>query len=121
MRTLTAAQLARMKTTVEADMPDALDIQRPSPSINSRGGTSNTTYITVSSAVKCRISPQDADERVQGEQVKAISGYRVYFPIGTDVRPQDRLVMSGLTIHVTESYSNESYPLAVMVIGIRVR
>ena len=97
------------------------DIVRPSPVLNSRGGTTVATS-TIARGVRCRIVESGSpSERKSGEQTKAFMGYVVYFPAGTDVRPKDHVASGSLTLEVVDAIDAPSTQLAIAVYAVRVR
>ena len=109
-----------MRSCVLGNFPSTATISRPSTTKDARG--SATTIYSNVATVSCRIEEDSTPrEQVNGEQLKAISGYKIYFPVGTDVRPSDKLIIGSLTLQVTESYGATSNQVAVMVYALRIR
>jgi len=120
MRTLTTEQISRMRSTVADNFTSIADVVRPSAAINGRGGASITTSLVA--RVACRIvESKTPDERMSGQQLKAFSGYIVYVPVGTDVKPKDQIVSGSLTLEVLDAIDAPSTILALAVYAVRVR
>jgi hypothetical protein len=110
-----------MRSTITDNFTSLADIVRPSAVLNTRGGATVATS-TVAQGVKCRIVESKApSERISGEQLKAFTGYVVYFPTGTDIKPKDRIVSGSLTLEVVDAIDAASTQLAVAVYAVRVR
>jgi hypothetical protein len=120
MRPLTADQLSTMRSCVSGNFPSTAIVSRPTTVKDARGGAT-TSYSNVAT-LACRIEEDKAPiEAVNGEQLHATSSYRVYFPVGTDVRPADKLIIGSLTLQVTEGYTANSNQVAVLVYAVRFR
>lgn len=89
--------------------------------MNSRGGYTALPTI-IASGVKCRIVESGSSkELMSGAQVKAFTGYVVYFPVGTDVQPKDQIVSGSLVLEVIDSINALSTQLALAVYAVMVR
>jgi hypothetical protein len=120
MRPLTADQLSRMRSCVSGNFPSTAIIARKT-SVTDARGSAGTGYSNVAT-LACRIEEDKAPiEAVSGEQLHATSGYKVYFPAGSDVRPSDKLIIGSLTLQVTEGYTTTSNQVAVLVYAVRFR
>jgi hypothetical protein len=110
-----------MRSTVADNFTSTADIRRPSASMNTRGGYTPLPTV-IATGVKCRIVENGApNERESGAQLKAFTGYVVYFPAGTDIKPKDQIVSGSLTLEVVDSIDAASTQLALAVYAVRVR
>lgn len=120
MRTLTTEQLSRMRSNIADNFTSIADIVRPVSTLNGRGGAGITTSAVAH--VSCRIVESGSPgERMSGQQLKAFTGYIVYLPAGTDVRPKDRIVSGSLVLEVLDAIDAPSTQLALAVYAVRVR
>lgn len=112
--TLSAAELAGMRATVNAFLPDTAVISRPTY-VPDGMGSATTTWATAST-VACRVSPFAAGDSHDGEQegVPQVSGdstWIVVVPYGTDVRIDDRVAVGGRTYEVVHLDGTRSWGL----------
>lgn len=98
---LTACEQAAIAADINAIAhPSSAQIQRATTASDGLGGRSRT-FATVAT-VACRITPdrKGAAEAMTGERMMDKEPYRVSFPLGTDVRITDRVVVDGVTLAV---------------------
>lgn len=94
--------------------PESAQIQRAA---ETHSGDGTTTSWTTIATVSARISPNGASSEALGgdQSMQAVSPYRIALPVGTDVTPRDRIVISGRTFEVNaveaKSFAAELYAL----------
>jgi hypothetical protein len=99
-----AALTTREKAGIAADLlemlPSSAQVRRASNTSDSLGGRSQA-WSTVAT-VACRISPNsmNAAEGDISDKILNSEPYRIAFPVGTDVRVSDRILISGVTYSV---------------------
>ena len=109
-----------MRSCVSGNFTSTATVSRPTTVKDARG-SATASYSNVAT-LACRIEEDKAPiEAVSGEQLHATSGYKVYFPTGSDVRPSDKLIIGSLTLQVTEGYTTTSNQVAVLVYAVRIR
>ncbi len=97
---LSATDLAAMRSTVDASLPDVAQVQRRTLTSDGAGGYTES-WNTVAT-VACRVAPsgQSPQERVIAERLTATSVWTITLPAETDVRPADRLLVGTRTFEV---------------------
>lgn len=93
-------ELAAMRATVEASLPDTAQVQRRTLTPDNAGGHVETWSTLVT--VPCRIAPagRSPDERVIAERLTTTTLFTVTLPAFSDVRANDRLVVGSRTFDV---------------------
>lgn len=114
--TLLAGELATMRATAAAALPDTCTIQRDTPTADGMGGQTSS-WANAATNVPCRYSPdQVADgERELGGKITAVNGWRFTFAYDADVRPADRIVADSRTFEVLSVDGDRSWQLALVV------
>lgn len=96
---LSAADLAAMRDTLEDTLPDVCVIQRRSLTTDSQGG--RTESWVAAGTVDCRLSPlsagQGANEATRGDRIAGDEDWVITMPALTDVTVRDRLVVGSVT------------------------
>lgn len=116
---LTAADLAGMRATLTASLPDTCTLVVDTRTSDSAGGSTSTQGSPVT--VACRISPlrltrssKDA-EIVQVGRVTEESLWTITLPTGTTIDPRYRIGNAGRTFEVVETLAPRSWELDVRV------
>lgn len=98
---LTDAELAAIRTTAGAALPDTAVIQ--SKTWTSDGGGAGTSTWTASGTVDCRIAPSGIDAGREGEsggRISADAEYIATLPFDANVNNNSRLVIGGTTYNI---------------------
>lgn len=113
MTLLSARELASMRATMAASLPDTCVIQRKTLTADGQGGRSEAW--AAAGTVACRIAPL----QVRGQAEVAAAGrvletgdFIATLPNGTDVRAVDRLVSGGVTYEVVKVKGPRSWELS---------
>ena len=106
--TLTASDLACMRSAIADTLPGTAVISRSTQSSDGMGGVIDT-YANVGT-VACRVSPQGAGlEDIVGGEFVAATGWVITVPQGTSVTERDRVLHSGNTYEIIRTSSPRSY------------
>lgn len=98
---LTATQLAAMRATAQAALPQTCTIQRKTVVSDGGGGTSET-WADHATDVPCRIAPVGGGETgTAGDRVADESTHIITLPAQADVTEADRLEIDGQTFEAT--------------------
>ncbi len=97
---ITTDELASMRATLTASLPDSCAIQRVSQVSDGAGGYTES-WATVAT-VACRVSPsgRQPEERAIADRLSATVSYTVTLPALTDVTTRDRLVIGGRSFEI---------------------
>ena len=130
---LDARDLRDMRAEMVASYADSAQVLRKISAPDGLGGQTTAWAPTQSASGQplsfpCRCIPQ----RVQGESVvagriEAVTDFRIFLPVGTDVTAKDRLAITspdpaigGATLEVQDTESNESECLCLVAHGRRI-
>lgn len=111
--TLSAAEIADMRDTIEDTLPDTCVIQRPTMVSDGQGG--KTATWAAAGTVICRLSPQGAntgDESARADRTSGEEDWIVTFPALTNVNTTDRLVILGSTFEPVALRAVRSWELS---------
>lgn len=116
---LTAQEIAAMRQTLTASLPEQAQIQRPGQSADGLGGV--TESWTTVATVACRRSPaqQTAQEQLIAESVRPRVLWRLTLPANTDIRPADRVQLGAVRYTVQGVLAPRSEELAVIALVLR--
>lgn len=119
---LSAGDLARMRATLNASLPDGGTVWRYTSASDSQGGYTNT-YAAIGTA-NCRISPLQgqsggANEPVAADKVTGVTEWMITFPQGTDVLAADQIRSGGRTFEVVGPFAR-SWELGRRVRAVEV-
>ncbi len=115
---LSAADLAAMRTTQEAALPDTCVRSRPQYSSDGRGGQTVGTPNTTTFA--CRIAPTSGRELEVAARLTSAVAYTVTLPAGSDVRAEDSLAVGGRTLQVIAVLAGGAWETARRVLCVEV-
>lgn len=118
MLPVSASELAQIQSDVSAAALDkTCQIQRlPASTPNSRGVPSGS-YSTVATVACGMRQPTSTHLENYAYMIEALAAWLVQFPVGTDVRAQDHLLIEGQTLTVQVILSPQSYPGLLSVIA----
>lgn len=119
MRSLSAAELTRLRTVVLAALPDSCTVRRATI-VSDSGGGQTQTWATVAT-VACRLGTRNA-RPVEGETSEVMlntNDWMITVPHGTDVRTDDRIVTGGRTFEVSKPLVH-SYETSLRVIATEI-
>ncbi|HPV11713.1 MAG TPA: head-tail adaptor protein [Verrucomicrobiota bacterium] len=116
---LPSDELAALRATQEAALPDTAAIRRITRTSDGAGGhTESEATVTT---VACRMAQiGNGSERLIAERLSLAESVVVTMPYGTDVRLTDRLLISGVTWEVV-AILERSWSTALRVIAARVQ
>jgi len=112
---LTATELADMRSTLEASLPDSCEVRRDALASDGAGGQTRTASTVAT--VACRISPltdtvRNAELAV-AERVTAKAPWILTLPHGTDVTEADRIRSGGREWEVAAVLGSRSYEVGL--------
>jgi head-tail adaptor len=115
---LSPAELASMRATLLASLPDTAQVQRTTRTSDGMGGTIDT-WTTVAT-VACRVSPSNTTptEQVVAARVHDRVLWTLTLPAGTNVRSDDRVLVGSRTFEVLGVLAPRSYALATRVVAV---
>lgn len=113
---LSASDIAAMRATIEAALPDTCTIQRATETSDGAGGRTKT-WATLASGVKCRLAPDTyrAEEREVAARLTAVTAWVITLPVGQDVAEKDRIVVGSSTYEVAGVSKHGAWELSVRV------
>jgi len=96
---LSATELAAAQAAAAAALPDTATVERPTMASDGAGG--QTVAWQAAGSYAARLAPAGAeDERQMAGRMTATCLWRITLPAGADVRPGDRLQVSGRRFEV---------------------
>lgn len=108
-------------------MPESWSISRPVYAPDGQGGRRVTGYTTPASGsaaanTGARLMPAgtQAAERILAERPAAIGAWTITLPQGTDVRPDDRIIIRSRSFEVTGIGGSHTWDVAVQVAAAEV-
>lgn len=110
---LTPAELAGMQAEELASYPSVAVVHRHTETQDASGWVSSTGSNTAT--VACRVMPVRGQEAERGGRLTSITGWRILFPVGTDVRPSDHLLIEGAEFEVIANTKGQSEPIELSV------
>lgn len=115
------SRLSWLKGLAQQDMNSTAEVMRTTTVANAEGGQTETEVLVAT--VPCRLAAQSSSsaigqERPEGGRVVAVTLWTCYLPIGTDVRPQDVLMVNGVRYEVTDD-SAAATDSAVVAVSLR--
>ena len=109
---LNEAMLGCVQAAIEGMLPDACTITRRTGTRDASGGY-ETTHPAVATTV-CLITTDGKPQEVPvGQTLRMIVPWVITLPLGTDVRPEDRIVSGGRTFEVVGTDRGRSLPVSV--------
>ncbi len=116
---LPSDELAALRATQEAALPDTAAIRRITRTSDGAGGhTESEATVTT---VACRMAQiGNGSERMIAERLSLAESVIVTMPYGTDARLVDRLLINGVTWEVV-AIMERSWSTAMRVIAARVQ
>lgn len=110
---LTAAQIASMRSTMNAALPDTATVQRKQ-TVSDGGGGQTASWVTVATTA-CRFSPVGGGEggtSTTGGRVAEETTHVVTVPANQDVTETDRLIVNARTFEVTSVRQRGAWELS---------
>lgn len=112
-----------MQATVRAVMPSTAAFHRRPSTKNAAGGRDNTTAaVSGMGAVPCHVHPDTQRASGETEQRGALQGderFRIMFPVGTDARKTDHVVVDGVRYELVQIDTSRSWALEVEALAVR--
>lgn len=115
---LSTAQIAGMRATANAAMPDTAAISRVTRTSDGAGGY--TEAWTTIATVACRIASTGGAEADVAAKLTATTTATVTLPALTDVAPADRLVVGSRTFEVLAVLSARSWEIARRILAVEL-
>ena len=109
--TLTADELAGMRTDIETLLPDTVILQTMSSVSDGMGG--QTVTWVASGTADCRLdkfTSRRRGEALGGGAIRAYGEWVLTVPYGTSINVSQRAVHGGLTYNITEVNVDKSWP-----------
>lgn len=115
-----ARRIAKARSIAESTMIDTATIRRNTPVGDGMGGATDS-WATVAT-VKCRVMTRlsQPSDRQGGGRLETGADYTIRFPVGTDVRNADRIVVGSRTFEMVrpvEYTQNPSLSVAVVEVS----
>lgn len=113
---ISAVELSSMQTDVAGSMPDTASIYRVAAT-STAGGWSQWPANWPTGAVpdhttKCGLSPIGASaEALAADELAAVTHWLLKTPIGTDIRPSDRVLCNGKTFEVSGGTGSKTWEI----------
>jgi len=100
---------------------DTAEVMRTTRVANAEGGQTETEAVVAT--VPCRLAAQSSSsaigsERTEGGRVVSVTLWTAYLPVGTDVRPQDALMVNEVRYEVVDD-SGAATDSAVIAVSLR--
>ena len=118
---LTADELAAMRTTSVGALPDTCTISRATPTADALGGQT-VVWANVAVGIACRFAPDgitDGERDVAGA-VRSTAGWRFTLAHNIDARLTDRIVVGARTFEVVAIDAARSWQLALVARCVEV-
>lgn len=112
--TLTAAELASMRTDIETLLPDTCVIKTLTTAPDGMGGQTETW--SASGTATCRLDRRSGGERMAGGAIRAYGEWVLTVPYQTGVDVSKRVLHGGLTYNVVEVNADKSWPDCVRAV-----
>lgn len=112
---LTANELAAMRATLDASLPQTAMIVAPlaaSPE-DSGGFVDDSAWSVVEAEVACRVGPASGDEAESGGRIVARASHRITMPCATSVSADDVVIVDGRAFEVLDVSVPRSWDLAL--------
>lgn len=117
---LTAAEIAQMRVTQAAALPDTGTVQRKSAPADGRGGQA-VSYTDFATGVNCRLGQgQGAKPGTRGDRIDTRIPWVVTFAYNQDIRSTDRIVIGGRTFEVISLEDHTEWMTALRVNCIEI-
>lgn len=101
---MSAAELASLRASADAALPDLAAVARLTAAQDGRGGQSQS-YATHIASVRARVAPAGGTgreaEEVNARRLGIVAPWVVTLPHGTDVIETDRIGINGMLLEVT--------------------
>lgn len=124
---ITDAHLTNLRRQSQRVAPESWSISRPVYASDGQGGRRVTGYTTPASGsaatgTGARLMPAgtQAAERILAERPVAIGAWTITLPQGTDVRPDDRIIIRSRSFEVTGIGGSHTWDVAVQVAAAEV-
>jgi hypothetical protein len=117
---LTAGELAAMRGTLDASLPDSGTIARKTWTSDGEGGGSITYPVAGTAA--CRVSPisQSGMEALLAGKLTTTTQHVITFAAGTDVQTTDQIASGGETYEVVAVVAPRTWEISRRVYAVRV-
>lgn len=114
MPLVTTTELEALRGVIESGMETTVTILRRTSSDNPYGDDQTDAYTPQSATVKgwLRTVPEGTIDVVSGVMAD-VSIYRLFVPVGTDIRNGDRLMIEGRRYTVTDTNKESTYQVAL--------
>lgn len=114
---ISASELAQLQADIAAIALDkTCQIQRPPTTPNSRGVPSGT-YTTITTVKAGMRQPTGTHLQNFDYLIGGLATWQVQFPVGTDVKAQDRLLIDGQELTVQIVLNPQSYAALLTVLA----
>jgi hypothetical protein len=88
---------------------------------NSRGVPDETSYSTIATVSAGMRQPTGTHLQNYAYAIEALASWLVHFPVGTDVRKLDHLIIDGQTLEVQIILTPQSYPALLSVLASELK
>jgi hypothetical protein len=118
---LSATQLTALQTAANKTLDKTADIYRKTSPSADGYGSSTPNYTKIASAVACGLAQPTATHLQNYDyMIGSEASWLVRFPVGTDVRYQDHLVIGSSTLEVHVLLTPRSYEIFHTVIAAEI-
>lgn len=112
--TITSAEIAIMRDTIELLLPDTCNILSVTTSPDGMGGVTQT-WGTASSNVSCRLDMKSGRELVTGGALQPYTSYKLSLPYDATIIEGNRVVHNSITYAVTSVNNAQSWQAVTRV------
>jgi len=119
---VTAAELARIQAETAAQtLSLTCLVQRKGAFVSDGAGGSSSAYTTIATVLAGMSEPTAGQLQNYDYLIGSLAAWQVKLPVGTDVKHQDHLVISGETLEVQVILAPRSYPALLTVLASEVK
>ena len=117
---LSSAQLAAFQAASNAAGDETITVKRATPTSDGMGGSSQS-WSTTSTVSGNLALPTGTQMQNYGYLIGPLDSWQVRVPVGTDVRPNDRLVIGSQTLRVQVILQPQSYQTSMRLLASAVQ
>ena len=119
---ITASEMAQIQADVVAAALDkTCQIQRISSNTPNSRGVPSGTYTTIATVNAGMTQPTGTHLQNYAYIIEALATWLVKFPVGTDVKASDHLIINGQTLTVQVVLDPHSYPALLPVLASELK
>jgi SPP1 family predicted phage head-tail adaptor len=115
---ISTGDLAAMRGTLTASLPDTAVIKRDTQVSDSAGGYTVTTVDLAT--VACRVAPSTGREQSIAGRLDAVGTWTLTLPAGTDVTAADRIAVGARTFEVVLPLAPRSWEIGRRIVCLEI-